>query len=123
MPEIFPVALRNPGVLGPTAPIDLGTGPAGKPYEVKAKIAQADLDDPAVKFAIEMQVQNADLTWPASPYAAMSFVGGPNRGKGGTPTPVPGFRVNGDDVVNKSVRFRANVTGRAVNLGLTADPV
>jgi hypothetical protein len=123
MPEIFPVALRNPGVFGPTNPIALGTGPAGKTYEVKAEIAQADLDDPTVKFTIEMQIQLPDLTWPTTPNAAVSFVGGPNRGKGGTATPAPGFRVNGDDVANRSVRFRLNNTGRAVNLGLTADPV
>jgi hypothetical protein len=121
--EIFPIALRNPGPYGPTVPQLVDASASTKKYAVKAKIAQVDLDDPTVVFRIQMEIQRADLMWPAVPRLDVKFTGGPNKGKGGTPTPVPGETIDGIEVAGKNVRFRLAVTGRAVNLGLEADPV
>lgn len=124
MAEIFPIATRQPGVLGPSNQITVPAQAAGKKYQVLAAIAQVDLDDPTVAFSIEMQVRNPDLSWPTNANANCSFTGGPNQGKPpNLDTRPPGWEQDGDEIAGKDVRFRLTVTGRAVDLGLNATPL
>lgn len=123
MPQIFPIATRQPGIL--TSPNKVvPAGAAGHTYLVVTSISQADLDDPAVTFALSMFVSpDGGATWPDNANAGITFVGGPNLGKGGGATVAPGWMQPGDEVVGKTVKFVLNVTGRAFGAGLNADPV
>ncbi len=122
MPQIFAVGTRQPGVLISGAISVSGTA-AGKTYFVHTSIPQTDLDDPTVTFSLDMQIRNPDLSWPPNVNVAITFVGGPNMGKSGGVTIAPGWMQSGNEVANQDVRFRLNVTGRAFDCGLDADPV
>lgn len=125
--EIFPVATRNPGVLGP-AERSVPAGVAGRSFLVKTAVPQSDLDDPAVAFDLRLYRRNADTSWPTpdwgvhDEFAGCTFVGGPNQGKGGTPTVAPGFFISGDEVAGSDVRLYMNNTGVAFDGGLVAVP-
>lgn len=128
MPQIFPVATRQPGItVSPNQSIPAGAG--NKQYLVQVTAAQSDLDDPAVSFDLRMYLRNPDGTWPTvdaavhNEAAGVTFQGGPNQGKGGAVTPPPGWYQDGADIAGKVVRFWLNNTGRAVDLGLNADAV
>lgn len=123
MTEIFPVTLRQPGVIGPSPAVSVGGVAAGKRYKVFADIALADREDATVRFTIEVQLRKLDLSWPSHVNSAITFQGGPNMGKGDTDTPTGGWRIPGDIVANRDVRFLLRILGRAVLLGLSADEV
>lgn len=129
--EIFPVAIRHPGVLGP-AERTVPAGAAGKQWLVVTDIAQADLDNPAVAFTLRMYWQHDDgLTWPTpdwsgddetNRYNGCKFTGGPNQVRGNPTTP-PGWTQAGDAVAGRNVRFYLDNTGVAFPAGLLAVPV
>jgi hypothetical protein len=125
--EIFPVALRQSGVLGP-AERAVPAGAAGKLWHVEVDMAQADLENPAVRFDLRMYTQRADLTWPTPDWAGhnedvgCTFTGGPNLGRNGTPTGRPYFDDNGNDSAGRNVRFYLNNLGVAFAAGLLAAP-
>lgn len=125
MPQIFPIATRSPGVTVSGNKV-VPAQAAGNNYLVQVNIAQADLDDTTVSFALEMYVSpDGGATFPPVGQfnAAISFTGGPNQGKGGTATVAPGWQQPGSEVAGKTVRFRLNNTGRAVDLGLDANQI
>lgn len=123
--EVFPIATRQPGVLGPSEKT-IPSGAAGKQWRVVTDIAQAKLDDPTVAFDLRMYLQNSDTSWPTpdwgvhDEFAGCTFVGGPNKGRGGAPTNPPGWMTNGDEIAGKNVRFYLNNTGIAFDAGLNA---
>lgn len=121
MAQIFASGTRNPGLLT-SGTIAVPQSAAGLTYFVHSTIPQTDLDDPTVSFALDMQIMKADGTWPPGISVGITFVGGPNQGKNGGITVVPGWMQAGNDVAGKNVRFRLNVTGRSFTMGLDADP-
>lgn len=118
--EIFPVANRDPGSVT-SNPQTVPSGASGKKYAVLTDIPQADLDDTSVQFSLSMETQDPDLSWRFN--AGITFVGGPNQGKGGTATKAPGWTQDGSEVAGKSVRFTLNNTGVAFDAGLIAVPL
>jgi hypothetical protein len=125
--EIFPVATRPPGVLGP-AERTVPAAAAGKHWTVVAALAQADLDNPAVAFDLRMYRQNDDLSWPTpnwnahDEFAGCTFAGGPNQGRNGAATVAPGWASSGDELAGRNVRFYLNNTGATFPAGLVAVP-
>lgn len=117
--QVFPVASRQPGVTNNQGnPNAVPAGAAGKSWFVQVQAAQADLDATDVSFGLSMYVRQPDSSWAFN--AGITFAGGPNQGRGGTPTVAPGWMQLGDEVAGKDVYFELNNTGRAVALGLVA---
>lgn len=117
--QVLPIATRQPGetVSNPQA---VPAGASGRSFLVLTSLPQTDLDNPSVAFELKMEVQQPDTSWAFN--AGVTFIGGPNQGKGGTATQNVGWMQDGTALAGKTVRFTLNNTGVAFDAGLIAVP-
>ena len=84
-----------------------------------AYLSQADLDNPAIVIDIIIDEKIAEGVYARC--CKMGFRGGPNQGKGGKVTPLPGLNMLRSEVEGKTHKVTATKLGNNVNVGLIVD--
>lgn len=90
-------------------------------FQVTATASQAVLDNPLTSFDLSAEISDDGVVWRFD--AGCSFVGGPNQGKGGTPTVAPGFRIDAREYAGQNVRGVLVVRNQTTRLGMTVESV
>lgn len=122
--QTFPIQSRGPRPIDnplvfPAAGILINPS-ADKKIKVVANMSQATRDDTNTLLTLGVRIQ--DPTQPSGwkNDTSVPFIGGPNQGKGATPTPEPGMRVDLVEYQNKTIQIFAWMpTGNAVVFGAT----
>lgn len=85
---------------------------------VQAVMSQATLDDPATHVRVEVDVQQG-ASWQF--WAGCVFRGGPNQGRGGTPTEIPGFFAPIAEIAGQRIRVSVTPLGPPVQVGIEVE--